>query len=109
VNWRYRAPCHRLPADWWESGDPGNRLAMTICRTACTVRDQCDQADPQPAGIVHAGVAYNDRGEPYPTCPCGNPVIRRSARPGWCWACEPTHVHIRLRRPGRPRKQPATT
>jgi hypothetical protein len=108
TNWRLRAPCHRLPADWWETGDHGNRLAITLCRLACTVQPECRQGDPNPAGIVHNGVAYNDRGEPYPQCPCGRPIIRRAARPGFCWQCEPTHVHIRLRPPGRPRRHPST-
>jgi hypothetical protein len=106
MNWRLRAPCAKLPYDWWATGDDGNRLAMALCRIACPapVRARCEVEVTEPAGIIRAGTAYTDRGRPCPTCPCGRPIVRRSTRPGACWMCAPTAPHIRLRRPGRPRR-----
>ncbi|MGX6605608.1 hypothetical protein ACWKSP_26270 [Micromonosporaceae bacterium Da 78-11] len=62
------ALCRGLPADWWETGDDGNDLALLICRR-CT---GCPDDDPTPHGVIRQGVAYADSGVPLPDCStCG--------------------------------------
>jgi hypothetical protein len=106
--WPLRALCRTRPADWWEVGDDGNRLAIALCRLACPVIAQCaTAAGDQEAGVVRAGIAYADTGRVLDVCGCGRPVLGQSAVPGRCRTCEPPAVRIRRRPPGRPRK--ATT
>jgi len=100
--WRDKAICRTRPSDWWETGDDGNRLAMTLCRIACPVLTDCAAHACDEAGVVRAGTAYADTGRVLTVCPCGRPVIGQSAKEGYCRTCEPPAVHIRLRRPGRP-------
>ncbi len=102
--WPLRALCRTRPADWWDVGDDGNRLAMTLCRLACPVIAECAATAGDEAGVVRAGIAYADTGRVLDICPCGRPVIGQSALVGYCRICEPPAVRIRLRPPGRPRK-----
>lgn len=101
MTWQLRALCRTRPADWWDLGDDGNRLALAIC-SVCPVRDRC--ADDEPAGVVRAGVAYRDSGEPAQVCRCGRPIPRRRDS-GDCYQCVPlvdTQVPVARRRRGRP-------
>jgi hypothetical protein len=100
-----RPPCTRVP-DWWDTGDGGNRLALMICGvcrfrtgTACTA----GQPDPQPHGVIRAGVAYNDAGTPLPLCPCGYPqTAYRGGAIGRCpWCAPPTMRLIVCKAPPR--------
>lgn len=102
MTWLDRALCRRRPADWWDLGDDGNRLAMTLCAVACPVRVECHAHDPRPAGVVRAAVAYRDTGEVAPLCGCGRPVVRRRPTTGACLVCEPRmDTPMPARRPGR--------
>jgi hypothetical protein len=92
VTWENSAICRTRPWDWWETGDGGNRLAMTLCRVACPVVADCAQADPAPIGMIRAGVAYSNTGLPLLVCPCGRPIDRQGARRDWCRTCEPPDV-----------------
>lgn len=87
--WTLRALCRTLPEDWWDLPSDGNRLAMGIC-SVCPVRVRCGQGDPDPRGVVRAGVAYRDTGEVASVCPCGRPIPTRRDR-GECFTCEPRH------------------
>lgn len=68
--------CVTRPADWWDTGDGGNRLALGYCSvcpsrsgTTCTA----GLPDPHPHGVIRAGVAYSDSGKALPICSCGYP------------------------------------
>ena len=64
------ALCAGRDPDWWTTGDPGNRLAVMICRR-CT---SCPGDDPTPHGVIRQGVAYSDTGIALPACSnCGAP------------------------------------
>lgn len=88
-DWIDRATCRRLPPEWWESGDDGNRLAMSLCRGACPVRGECADSEPRSVGVIRAGVAYSDVGTVLRLCPCGRPIIARDGRalPGTTLRC----------------------
>lgn len=93
--------CATRPAEWWETGDAGNRLALLLC-AACPLRG-CD--DPEPHGVIVNGTAYGDAGEPLAVCHCGYPV-QTVGRPGPC--CTWCRVPPRQRQRRRNRK-PATS
>ncbi len=101
-DWTRRAACVRRPADWWDFGDGGNRLALMIC-SICPVQQECAREDPEPAGVVRAGVAWTDAGNPAEICPCGYPVV---PKPGprqvvaTCSTCTVPKVPIPPRRRG---------
>lgn len=77
--------CQRQP-DWWTTGDDGNRLARTICLTACPRRTAC-RRKPGKASRIRAGVAHDTTGQPLPTCPCGRPILTLGAAA--CPQCDP--------------------
>ena len=89
------AVCARRPAEWWETGDPGNRLAMLLCRNACGLLDACPGIeDGRAYGMVAAGRVWSDFGRPLRLCGCGRPVVVRSRAPGrgasgMCRTCDP--------------------
>lgn len=69
--------CASRPADWWWTGDDGNRLALLLCGV-CPARagDVCMAGLPdlRPTGVIRAGVAYGYTGQVLTLCPCGYPV-----------------------------------
>ena len=67
-----RALCTTRPADWWDLGDDGNRLALGLCRV-CPSLKRCADGDPRPHGVIRAAVAFADTGVPLPVCDCGYP------------------------------------
>ena len=88
--------CETRPWEFWETGDPGNRLALALCRV-CPARrgEDCaaGQPDPRPTGVIRGGVAYNERGGRCPICPvCGYPVTDLPDR------CRPVCVRCRVPR-----------
>mgnify|MGYP001574485219 CR=1 FL=1 len=64
--------CVGRPCDWWDLGDDGNRLALAFCYV-CPSRTRCSAGDPRPHGVIRAGVAYSDAGNPLAICACGYP------------------------------------
>lgn len=84
VTWLRDALCRTRPADWWDFGDDGNRLALDVC-SVCPVRDRCGTGEH--AGVIRAGVAWSDEGVEVPLCRCGYPVPGI----GWveCVRCDP--------------------
>ncbi|MGC4886748.1 hypothetical protein [Micromonospora sp. DT227] len=70
--------CRSLPSEWWDTDDDGSRLALAICRS-CPERRGAEcvagRPDDEPAGVIRAGVAYNDRGIALPLCECGYPQV----------------------------------
>ena len=70
--------CPTRPAEWWDPFDDGARLAIALCRS-CPGRGAClDGA--KPAGVIQAGIAFDDFGKPLPLCPtCGYPRTGRPA------------------------------
>lgn len=95
MNWRLRALCATRPADWWDLGDDGNRLALALC-SVCPVLDRC--AGSREFGVVRGGVAWSDAGVRLPLCPCGRPAGRPSREMCFtCWPSEGTAVPGRLR------------
>lgn len=87
--WRLRALCRTRPADWWDLGDDGNRLAMLLCQRACPVQRACEAADPNPCGVVRAGTAWHDTGDKAAICGCGRPVVPARVASTMCWTCDP--------------------
>lgn len=80
--------CAGRPAQWWWTGDDGNRLALALCR-ACPLRASC--VDPDPYGVIVAGVAWSDTGRPLGVCHCGYPQTnQRHADGGCCRWCSVT-------------------
>lgn len=77
------ALCATRPAEWWDTGDDGNRLALALCRV-CPNVVPCAAGDRKPRGVVRAGVVYGDAGE-LPLCGCGYPFLARCRRcdPAW--------------------------
>lgn len=67
-----RALCATRPADWWETGDGGNRLALALCRV-CPAQPACAATASREAGVIRAGVAYTERGRVARICSCGYP------------------------------------
>jgi len=64
--------CRSVPAEYFDTGDAGNSLAVRIC-ARCT---GCPDDDPEPHGVIRHGVAYSDAGKPLPPCSnCGNPNV----------------------------------
>jgi len=105
-----RGLCRTRPEDWWEFGDAGNRLALTLCRVACPVLEACAARDPGSAGVIRAAVAWTNAGKPAAMCPCGRPIVPKPSRiSSQCIICDPPKVPIPPRRRGRPRKHPVTT
>lgn len=82
-----RALCATRPAEWWETGDDGNRLAVLLCGVCPRIK-RCPKDVPEPAGVVVAGVAYTDAGVALPTCVCGYPCVGYRGGPvracKWC-------------------------
>ncbi|RLK13300.1 hypothetical protein DER29_4317 [Micromonospora sp. M71_S20] len=70
------ALCATRPADWWDLGDDGNRLALAICRV-CPVQTACAATADREAGVIRAGIAYLERGQVAPICQCGYPDDKR--------------------------------
>ncbi|MFE9955862.1 hypothetical protein [Micromonospora sp. NPDC005299] len=71
------ARCVGQPPEFWDTGDPGNRLALQLCAVCPARRDEnclVGEPDRKPFGVIRAGVAYNERGGRCPTCDCGYPV-----------------------------------
>lgn len=77
--------CQTRPAEWWETGDPGNRLAIGLCG-ACPGRVECAAGVRAEAGVIRAGVAYTEQGKVALICHCGYPDDRRQdpRRPARC-------------------------
>lgn len=101
MSWMSRALCRTRPAEWWWTGDDGNRLALLIC-SACPVVDRCTGDEPH--GVIVGGVAYDDHGERLGLCGCGRPVpypVR-----AFCYTCVPSQRTVvpAVKRRGRPRK-----
>lgn len=97
-----RALCASLPSDWWDLGDPGNRLALALC-SVCPALKLCPSGDPEPHGVIRGGVAWGDDGERLPLCPCGYPTPYE-----WraqCYRCLPSKRTVipRAKHRGRPR------
>lgn len=69
--------CQTRPPEWWETGDPGNRLAIGLCRV-CPGREECAAGARGEAGVIRAGVAYLERGGVAEICHCGYPDDRRA-------------------------------
>lgn len=87
--------CFTRPSEHWDTGNPGNRLALALCRV-CPLRqgEDCRAGldDPRPTGVIRAGVAYNERGGRCDICAtCGYPVDdlpdRRRPTPPGCRHC----------------------
>lgn len=70
-------PCQTRPADWWEFGDDGNRLALLLC-AACP--GCLFPADCGPAGVIVAGRAYDEDGQLHTLCECGYPAQAPATR-----------------------------
>lgn len=70
---RPRRACEILPAQWWDTGDDGNRLAIMLCKQC----EGCTMDDPNPCGVIRAGVPYADDAHPRALCPCGYPATAR--------------------------------
>lgn len=65
--------CLGRPPEWWEPKSDGARLAITICRR-CPSRSSCLANDPDPKGVIRAGIAFSDTGATISPCPtCGYP------------------------------------
>jgi hypothetical protein len=77
-------PCVRNPG-WWDTGDPGNRLAALLC-AACPARARCEAAEERSYGVVRAGTIWTDAGHPAPLCGCGRPILGRARH---CTTCDP--------------------
>ncbi|MFC6017769.1 hypothetical protein ACFP2T_16330 [Plantactinospora solaniradicis] len=56
-------PCARWDPRMWETGNPGNAEAAEMCGW-CPFRPTCPADNPNPRGMVVAGVAYDDYGHP---------------------------------------------
>jgi hypothetical protein len=80
--------CETRPPEWWETGDPGNRLAMLLCGV-CPARQRCADTSTGEYGVVRAGVAYLDCGRVAPICHCGRPIATYRGRTlsGCCATC----------------------
>lgn len=69
--------CATRPAEFWDSLNDGARLAIAICGP-CPGRATCLD-DEKPAGVIRAGIAFDDFGKPFPLCAtCGYPRPGRS-------------------------------
>lgn len=93
-----RPLCQGPPAEYWHTGDDGNRLALMLCNS-CPLRRgmYCDAGlpDPHPHGVVRAGVAYTDEGRALPVCACGYPqTAYLGGDVGPCPRCETPDVPI---------------
>lgn len=91
--------CATRPADWWETGSDGNRLALMLCGV-CPAIDRCAAEAGREAGVIRAGVAYGDNGRPLPMCAngCGYPNRHtRGGRGRWNPLCHRCSVPV-LRR-----------
>jgi hypothetical protein len=89
--WRDRAACRDADIGLFDTpvfrtDDALARLhtAIGICH-ACPVRDECESNKVRPAGMIWAGVPYNEYGRPLITCArCGEWVIARSSKSRYC-------------------------
>lgn len=88
MNWRARALCRTRPADWWDLGDDGNRLALALC-SVCPARSLC--AADREYGVIRGGVAWNDHGRAAGLCGCGYPLpVNEHGRDrAECFRCDP--------------------
>lgn len=93
MTWMLDALCRTRPSDWWDLGDDGNRLALDLC-SVCPVLTVCSATAGAPAGVVRAGVAYRDSGQPAAMCACGRPVVRWSATATECLTCRVPDVPL---------------
>lgn len=92
--------CATRPPDWWDTYDPGARLALALC-SVCPSMPACGGG--REYGVIRAGVAWNDVGVQVGICSCGYPLpfsAEGVERPE-CYRCEPPQnlqVPKRLRR-----------
>lgn len=84
--------CVGRPPEWWWTGNPGNSLAVAICRRC----EGCPDNDPAPHGVIRHGNAYADSGIVLPTCPnCDRPnSAYRGGEAGLCKSCAVPDVSI---------------
>jgi hypothetical protein len=81
--------CETRPPEWWEVDNGGARLAVLLCHV-CPSRVGCAEraAAGDRAGMIWAGVPYNDRCEPVRLCDCGYPrLIGRGTFTSCCRRC----------------------
>lgn len=105
------ALCRTRPQEFWWTGDYGNRLALLLCG-ACPYRARCAGQNPEPYGVIVAGVAYGDRGERLAVCHCGYPQtnLRPDGCCRWCSVTtlpampKPLYDRLRVYRSPRPRR-----
>lgn len=82
------ALCATRPADWWSPEDDGARLALALCQVCPSIR-RCAELDPEPHGVIRAGVAYSDTGRALPACPdCRYPLLGQVGRHVQCGRCD---------------------
>ncbi|GIM88844.1 hypothetical protein [Paractinoplanes toevensis] len=68
--------CLGRDPEWWGFNHDGARLALAICRR-CPAAGECRDDEPEPLGVIRAGVAYSDEGRALPLCStCGYPNAR---------------------------------
>lgn len=79
-------PCEVRNPDWWVTGNENNATAIMLCQTACRFASGCPAANPDPVGVIVAGVAYDDYNRAVKVCDqCGHPWHQRIAgRPATC-------------------------
>lgn len=74
-----RPRCQGPPPEYWDIGDDGNRLALMLCDVCPRRRGtECDAglADPNPHGVIRAGVPYSEAGNAISICIiCGYPNL----------------------------------
>ncbi len=88
------ARCAGKPLDWFTPADDGARLALALCRP-CPLLAACPSYDPDPHGVILAGVPYSDAGLPLPLCRCGYPVAdHRGVTASACPRCRVPDVPI---------------
>ena len=91
-----RQLCRGLPPEWWYIGDPGNRLAIGLCRV-CPALPDCLAGDPRPCAIIRAATAYDGASKAIPLCPrCGYPMGVTSRVKHTCSHCSVPKVQIPL-------------
>ena len=75
-------PCSRWDPRMWETGNEGNGEAIRMCGW-CPFRDRCLAENPDPRGVIVAGVPYGDWGQKValPLAPKPEEPVIRAARP----------------------------
>ncbi|WP_420123881.1 hypothetical protein [Nakamurella sp.] len=84
--------CATRPADWWDLGDDGNRLALAICRACPALATCAADTTAREAGVIRAGIAYLERGGIAPICQCGYPDDKRADSRRTTVLCRRCHV-----------------